>query len=182
VLVAAAPVRAQTPRVLLVGTYNGNHGPFKTIQSAVNAARPGDWILVGPGDYHEQGIKKADEPAGVLIRTPGIHLRGMDRNGVVVDGTRAGAPTPCSSDPALQVTGRDGIEVYKTSGTYIENLTVCNFLTDPATGGHGNQIWWNGGDGSGQIGMHTYWGNYLTASSTYSNGTNHPRGEYGILR
>src|SRR5881392_3292538 len=88
VLVAAAPVRAQTPRVLLVGTYNGNHGPFKTIQSAVNAARPGDWILVGPGDYHEQGIKKADEPAGVLIRTPGIHLRGMDRNGVVVDGTK----------------------------------------------------------------------------------------------
>src|SRR2546430_13372793 len=29
--------------------------------------------------------------------------------------------------------------------------------------------------------MHAYWGNYLTASSTYSNGTEHPRGEYGIF-
>src|SRR2546425_1251404 len=90
-------------------------------------------------------------------------------------------PTPCSSDPAFQVTGRDGVVVYKVSGTYVENLTVCNFLTDPVTGEHGNQIWWNGGDGSGQIGMHTYWGNYLTASSGYSNSAAHPRGEYGIF-
>src|SRR5438445_2895814 len=29
--------------------------------------------------------------------------------------------------------------------------------------------------------MHTYWGNYLTASSGYSNGAAHPRGEYGIF-
>src|SRR5438046_6092923 len=29
--------------------------------------------------------------------------------------------------------------------------------------------------------MHTYWGNYLTSSSGYSNGAAHPRGEYGIF-
>src|SRR2546430_7892906 len=29
--------------------------------------------------------------------------------------------------------------------------------------------------------MHSYWGNYLTASSGYSNGAKHPRGEYGIF-
>ena len=168
-------------RVWRVGTYEGILGQFQTIQAAVNAARPGDWILIAPGDYHENGSADPEHPAGVLIRTSGVHVRGLDRNSVIVDGTRAGAPAPCSSDPAFQVTGRDGVVVYKASGTYVENLTVCNFLTDPVTGEHGNQIWWNGGDGSGQIGMHTYWGNYLTASSTYSNGTNHPRGEYGIF-
>ena len=33
----------------------------------------------------------------------------------------------------------------------IENLTVCNFLT--GRGDAGNEIWWNGGDGSGEIGL-----------------------------
>src|SRR5436305_4138053 len=178
---ACRPSLAGSVHVWRVGTYRGIPGQFRTIQAAVDAARPGDWILVAPGDYHENGSSDPELPAGVLIPTPGIHLRGLDRNSVIVDGTRAGAPTVPGSDPALPVTGRDGIEGYKTSGTYNENLTVCNFLTDPAKGEHGNQIWWNGGDGSGQIGMHTYWGNYLTASSTYSNGTNHPRGEYGIF-
>src|SRR5438132_395133 len=178
---AGSPSLAGSVHVWRVGTYRGIPGQFRTIQAAVDAARPGDWILVAPGDYHENGSIDPDLPAGVLIRTPGIHLRGLDRNSVIVDGTRAGAPTPCSSDPAFQVTGRNGVEVYKVSGTYVENLTVCNFLTDPATGEHGNQIWWNGGDGSGQIGMHTYWGNYLTASSGYSNSAAHPRGEYGIF-
>src|SRR4051794_34740115 len=41
-------------RTLLVGTYKGRPGQFQTIQAAVDAARPGDWILVAPGDYHEQ--------------------------------------------------------------------------------------------------------------------------------
>src|SRR5579864_3753520 len=47
----AAP--AAGPRVLLVGTFAGHAGRYQTIQSAVNAARAGDWILVAPGDYHE---------------------------------------------------------------------------------------------------------------------------------
>src|SRR5438105_2741067 len=168
------------PQVLLVGSYHGIAGQYTSIQAAVNAAQPGDWILVGPGDYHEAGSPGPEHPAGVLVTTPGIHLRGMDRNRVIVDGTLPGDAEPCSPNPALQVPGRDGIVVWKASGTYVENLTACNFLTQP-DGGHGNQIWWNGGDGSGLIGMGTYWGNYLTATSTYSNGVNKPRGEYGLF-
>ena len=80
-------------RVLRVGTWHGIAGQYSTIQSAVNAAQPGDWVLVAPGDYHEQG----DAEAGVMITTPNVHVRGLDRNGVVVDGTRPGA-TQCSSD------------------------------------------------------------------------------------
>src|SRR5579859_4968892 len=158
-----SPTSATSVHVLRVGSWNGIAGQFRTIQAAVNAAQPGDWILVGPGDYHENGTGDPNHPAGVLIQTPNIHLRGMDRNRVIVDGTLPGGPTPCTNLPALQVPGRDGIVVWKASGTWVENLTACNFLTG-VNGGHGNQIWWNGGDGSGQIGMGTYWGNYLTAT------------------
>ena len=42
-------------RVLRVGTFNGKKGQCKTIQEAVNAAAPGNWILIGPGDYKTTG-------------------------------------------------------------------------------------------------------------------------------
>src|SRR5947209_9697018 len=173
---------APAPRVLRVGTYRGIRGQYSSIQAAVSAAKPGDWILVAPGDYHEQGVSGADEPAGVLIRTPWIHLRGMDRNRVIVDGTKPGAPA-CSGraqDQQFTKDGRDGVEPYKADGVYIQNLTVCNYLTG-ASGGEGNEIWGNGGDGSGKIGMGPWWGSYLTATSTYSNGVDPPFGDYGIF-
>ena len=175
-----APAGAATVHVWRVGTYHGIPGQFTSIQAAVNRAGPGDWILVAPGDYHENGSPTGPHPAGVLIQTAGIHLRGMDRNHTIVDGTAPGAPTPCTSIPEYQVPGRDGIVVWKANGTYVENLTACNFLTS-AGGGHGNQVWWNGGDGSGKVGMTTWWGNYLTATSTYSDGVFNPRGEYGLF-
>lgn len=195
---SSASGAAASPRVLRV--CNGTEGStcpsgpaapsYPSIQAAVDAAQPGDWILVWPGDYREHGRNDLAHPAGVLITTPGIFVRGMDRNLVVVDGTKSGPE--CSSAPADQNdgpsgSGRDGVVVWKTDGTWLENLTVCNFLTS-AGGAHGNQIWWNGGDGSGQIGMHSYWGDYLSATSTYATtdaahpeGGDNPRGEYGIF-
>jgi hypothetical protein len=162
----AQSLNANTPSVLQVGTFNGIPGQYDSIQAAVNAAHPGDWILIAPGTYHEAGA----DIAGVLITTAGIHSRGMDRNTVVVDGTNPN-PSTCSSNPADQNfgvngNGRNGIEVLKVSGVFIENLTVCNFPGD-LSGENGNQIWWNGGDESGEIGMGSYWGSFLTASSTY---------------
>ena len=183
-LFAGAAGRAQTPsgRVLLVGTYNGIAGQYTSVQAAARDAQPGDWILVAPGDYKENGYDGMTEPAGVLITTPDVHVRGMDRNGVVIDGTKPGSQQ-CSSAPSDQVVsqdGRNGVVAFKVDGVWIENLTVCNYLTGP-NGGEGNEIWWNGGDGSGKIAMHDYWGNFITATSSYSNGTDHPRGEYGIF-
>jgi hypothetical protein len=46
-----AVVPAAGARVLRVGTYHGIAGQYTSIQTAVNAARPGDWILIAPGDY-----------------------------------------------------------------------------------------------------------------------------------
>src|SRR6266446_902455 len=51
----SVPLHAAGPQVLRVGSFHGMAGQFQTIQAAVNAAQPGDWILIGPGDYHEQG-------------------------------------------------------------------------------------------------------------------------------
>ncbi|HEX8990844.1 MAG TPA: hypothetical protein VF784_04130 [Anaerolineales bacterium] len=166
-----------TPHVIQVGTWNGVPGAYSSIQPAVDAASPGDWILIGPGTYHETGSPSD----GVRITTPGLHLRGMDRNSVVIDGTRAGFGT-CSSDPAAQLlgpsgAGRNGIEVFKVDGVTIENLTACNFLD--GVGGGGNEIWWNGGDGSGVIGMGSYRGAYLTASTTFYSPLN--SASYGIF-
>jgi hypothetical protein len=188
-LLVAAPASA---RVLRVGTFHGVKGQYKTIQSAVDAARKGDWILVGPGDYHERGDrvhkpKGEVPPSGVLIRKPNLHIRGMNRNRVIVDGTKPGSSKPCSSKKSDQdfglrakggPLGRNGIVAYKASGVSVENLTTCNFLT--GTGNSGNEIWWNGGDGSGKIGLGAFKGNYLNATSSFYNGTDTAAG-YGLF-
>src|SRR3954447_331863 len=159
-VVAGAP--AKSPHVLLVG----KKGTYKTIQSAVNAAHPGDWILIAPGDYKEP----------VVIKTNGVHLRGMSRSGVIVDGTKSGPA--CSSKAKDQSLKRgdkgNGIVVDKANAVTIDNLTACNFL------GEGNQIWWNGGDGSGKIGMTSWYGSYLSATSTYFN-PKKTQATYGIF-
>ena len=216
----AGPAHAAGPNVLLVGTFNGVTGPYTTIQQAVDIAQQdsasgiaGDWVLIGPGVYHERGdyTEPGNPPAGVVIKTPGIHLRGMLRGnltgtgtlsstGVVIDGTKPGSPV-CSSDAVKQDygpnnQGRNGIEVFGKGGVAdnvsIDNLLVCNFLTSSG-GANGNQLWWNGGDGGGVIGMHGYEGSYLTATSLYANsdssntlggaccGVNFPAGSYGIF-
>ena len=96
------PATAQA-HVLRVGTYNGHRGSYRTIQRAVNAAHAGDSSSSRPasttsapttrGPSAEGGTEAG---AGVWIQTPGIHLRGMDRNGVVVDGTKPGGAGACS--------------------------------------------------------------------------------------
>ncbi len=196
----ATPATKTVPfskNVLLVGTYKGKAGGYRTIQAAVTAARPGDWILVAPGDYHETDdyqypptTSQADEGymGGVLIETSGIHLRGMNRNSVIVDGTLGGAPTPCSSaakyqdygvkGPDGKAYGRDGIVIWQANDVSVDNMTICNFLA--GTGASGNEIWWNGGTESAQIGLHGYEGSYLTATSTYF-GNETTAAEYGIF-
>jgi hypothetical protein len=190
--------------VLRVGTYHGHKGQYKTIQAAVNAAKPGDWILVGPGDYKTRSSSMpttghpADSfPAGVLITKAHLHLRGMNRNTVIVDGTKRGPV--CNSIKADQnfgpkvdggPGGLNGIMVWKADDVWVQNLTACNFLGGNAAAG--NEIWWNGGADSGgptkvSIGGWGFVGSYLTATSTFidGNGTSdqseHSAAQYGIF-
>ncbi len=189
VLTLAVSAGAQ---VLRVGSFRGVPGQFSSIQAAVDATRPGDMVLVGPGDYKTSAIRfPADGssfPAAVLITTGGVTLRGMNRAGVVVDGTRPGTPRcsgaagdqnfgPASSGtaapsaaaagarPSDDPSGVNGVLVYQAPNVSVENLTACNFLGGSADAG--NAIWWNGGDGSGKIGGYGYRGAYLTTTSTF---------------
>jgi hypothetical protein len=119
-----------------------------SIQAAVDQAQPCDWIVIPAGTYRES----------VLVKTPNVHLRGLNRNRVVLDGQHRH--------------GVNGIEI-RADGVSVENLTVRNF--DGGSDGTGNEIWWNGGDGSGTIGIHGWTGRYLT---TYDTGLD---GEYGLF-
>ncbi|MGA8547210.1 MAG: hypothetical protein WB785_18410 [Mycobacterium sp.] len=195
-MLVAACVRvagAAPPAVLLVGSYQGIPGQFSSIQAAVDAARPGDWVLIGPGNYHETGNRVppgagGDDMAGaaVLVTTPNIWIRGMDRNGVVLDGTKPGAP-PCSSAPADQnpgpldsnglPSGRNGLIVFKASGVSVENLTACNFVAGDLT--PADEIWFDGGGSTGAQQIGSWRGAYLSATSTYNGGPDHST-QYGM--
>jgi hypothetical protein len=139
ILLAAAPAQA---RVLDVTKRHVGFAHFTTIQRAVNAARSGDWIVIDRGVY----------PETVKITKSNLHLRGLDRNKVIVDGRHR--------------KNVNGIEVFKANNVWVENLTVRNFDRKSKDGEDGNQIWWNGGDGSGKVGARGWYGQYLTAYDT----------------
>jgi hypothetical protein len=150
ILVALASTALASPKVHVVTQSAVAYQHFTSIQAAVDASAPGDWVMIDAGTYTEP----------VRITTPRLHLRGIDRNTVVLDGQHAAG---------------NGIEVFETDKVSIENLTVRDFDRPSRDGEDGNEIWWNGGDGSGVIGMDGWKGRYLT---TYDTGLN---GGYGIF-
>ena len=99
------------PRPSRVGETRLVPQDFPNIQSAVDAAAPGDLILIDAGVYREE----------VEVTTPGLVIRGVDRNEVIIDG---------------EFQRPNGFKVSFADGVAIENLTVRN-----ATG---NGLFWNG--------------------------------------
>ncbi|MDD9371244.1 MAG: right-handed parallel beta-helix repeat-containing protein [Acidimicrobiales bacterium] len=76
-----------------------------TIQEAVDAAAPGDLILVSPGTYAE----------AVTVETDELTIRGLDRNEVILDGG-------FELDNGIRVVGADGVAV--------ENMTARNYTNN----------------------------------------------------
>jgi hypothetical protein len=74
---------------------------YPTIQAAVDSADPGDLVLIDRGVYRE----------AVDVATPGLTLRGVDRNEVIIDGEFERA---------------NGVQVLFTDGVAVENLTAIN--------------------------------------------------------
>ncbi len=106
-----------------------------TIQNAVDAAEPGDLVLVAPAPQDDAHL--ADDGAHVYfeqvnVSTPYITIRGTDRNDVIIDGQ-------FERPNAINVAGADGVAV--------ENVTVRNATI--------NGVFWTGLEG--------YRGSYLTA-------------------
>lgn len=75
---------------------------FETIQAAVDAAEPGDLILVSEGVYEE----------AVDVTTDDITIRGLDRNEVILDG-------------GFEL--ENGIRVLDADGVVVENMTARNY-------------------------------------------------------
>ncbi|MBX3312724.1 MAG: right-handed parallel beta-helix repeat-containing protein [Actinobacteria bacterium] len=84
------------------GTTLAVPGDYKTIQAAVDAASPGDLVLVDEGTYNE----------AVDVETEDITIRGVDRNKVILDG---------------EFKLENGIRVLETDGVVVENLTARNY-------------------------------------------------------
>jgi Right handed beta helix region len=78
---------------------------YDTIQAAVDAAEPGDLILVGPGTYEE----------AVNVETDELTIRGLDRNDVILDGG-------FEKDNGIRVVGANGVA--------IENMTARNYTNN----------------------------------------------------
>lgn len=74
----------------------------ETIQAAVDAAEPGDLVLIGPGTYEE----------AVEVTTDDLVIRGMDRNEVILEGN-------------FELT--NGFRVLGADGVAIENMTAQNY-------------------------------------------------------
>ena len=75
-----------------------------TVQGALDSTQPGDLVLIAPGTYRE----------AVTIRTPGIVVRGLDRNAVVFDG---------------EDQKENGILV-AADGVAVENLTIRRYAVN----------------------------------------------------
>jgi hypothetical protein len=78
---------------------------YDTIQAAVDASVEGDLVVIAPGSYHE----------AVDVSTDNLTIRGLDRDGVVLDG-----------EMALD----NGVRVLGAKGVAIENLTAMNYTNN----------------------------------------------------
>ncbi|MEZ5208331.1 MAG: right-handed parallel beta-helix repeat-containing protein [Acidimicrobiales bacterium] len=94
-----------------------------TIQAAVDVAQPGDLILISPGVYHE----------AVDVTTDDLVIRGLDRNGVILDG---------------EFELENGIRIIDADGVAVENMTAQNYTR--------NGFFWT-------TNINGYRGSYLTA-------------------
>ncbi len=78
---------------------------YATIQAAVDAAQPGDLILIAPGVYKE----------AVDVSTDNLTIRGLDRNDVILDG---------------EFTRENGVRVLGAGGVAVENMTARNYTAN----------------------------------------------------
>ncbi|MCC2672425.1 MAG: putative secreted protein, partial [Armatimonadetes bacterium] len=97
---SAAPAGAATYNVSTAGSdaANGTTAPFRTFQRAVQALRDGDTVVFQPGIY----------TAGSWIYARRVTLRGSGTGDVVLDGAAA--------------TGTDGVNLYQSHGSVIQDL------------------------------------------------------------
>src|ERR1044071_3709635 len=105
---SAAGLAAAVPSVPAVAAGAHVVSPGQSIQAAVDAARPGDTIVVRPGTYRES----------VRISTPGLTLRGSgDRTVVMPAAGRAASGDDCAG-------AGNGICVLGAADRTVDGVTI----------------------------------------------------------
>ena len=106
-------------------TYTVRNVPadYPTIQAAVDAAEPGDLVLIHEGVYNE----------AVVVQTDNIVIRGIDRNAVILDGQYT------------EIGSENGI-IISANGVAVENLTIRGYTRNGLfwTGDYGNDFFVDG--------------------------------------
>src|SRR5215217_7543595 len=116
VLVASGVALAVT-KIGSAGAQSSVVGPGESIQKAINAADPGDTIVV-------RGVHRED----VVIRKDGIKLRGDDA--VIEAPPRAKADSPCSKTfgpEAICVLGDVNLKTGKLEGQRVRDVSISGF-------------------------------------------------------
>jgi len=119
-----------------------------TIQEAVDRAEPGGMVLVSPGVYRES----------VTVTVPYLTIRGLDRNGTILDGGFELA---------------NGIQVIEADGVVVENLTTRDYVL--------NGVYWSGVFGyrasyvtahnNGDYGIYAFASRYGRIEHSYASGS-----------
>jgi len=121
-LVLAAPAVAATIRVNDDALPAGCVGTYPTIQQGVNAAAPGDTVLVCPGFYHES----------VTVNTPNLTIVGKNLPPDLSScgATRTAVSTPAALKKYEVVTGFNA----PAFSLYANNVTLDSFVVQGPTG------------------------------------------------
>jgi parallel beta-helix repeat protein len=114
-LLVASGVALAVTKIGSAGAQSSVVGPGESIQKAVNAAHPGDTIVV-------RGVHRED----VVIRKNGIKLRGDDAT--LKPPARAGSPCSRVSGPtAICVLGDFNLETGEPTGPRVSDVSVSGF-------------------------------------------------------
>jgi plastocyanin len=123
-------------------------GDAPTIQAAVDRARPGGLVLISSGVYRE----------AVVVTTPYLTIRGVDRTETVLDGGSRLA---------------NGIHVIEADGVSIENLTARRYLLDGFSwsGVYGYRASYLSAHANGEHGVSAFESRYGRIEHAYASGS-----------
>jgi parallel beta-helix repeat protein len=129
------------------GTVRHVPAEYQTIQGAVDAATPGDLVLIALGTYREE----------VTVTTPSLTIRGVDRNGVILEG---------------EFQRGNGIAVF-ADAVAVENLTVHGYTLNGViwSGVTGYRGSWLTALSNGDYGIFAYDSRDGMIEHSYANGS-----------
>ena len=143
-----------------VNNSTGQDADFTSIQAAINAAHPGDKIIVKPGIYEENItinknitlVSESEDPSDTIVQgvdgsedvfsvwTNGVSIKGFSIQGAKYAGIHLFGVTDCNITNNELANNACGIDLYMfSSGNMLENNTIFDSVTGISLG----DSWYN---------------------------------------